>query len=195
MVALDAAQIQQLEAHFDRLRRWNRTLNLTAVRDETEAIERHYAESLFFAHVLGSWFHEGQRVTVADVGSGAGFPGFVLAVLHPGWTVTLIESHQRKAVFLAEVARDLGNVQVVAGRAEQVERCFDVAVSRAVRPDDVLDLIPKLAPAAAFLVSATQAEDLSKSGMRWDVAVPLPWAPSRVVLIGVPSESPAATNL
>ena len=103
-------------------------MNLTTViRTLEEAIERHYCESLFLAAQLA-----GRRSCgVADVGSGAGFPGFPVAVLRPDCSVTLIESHQRKAVFLREASRGLPNVRVLANRAEDVTRQFDRVISRA----------------------------------------------------------------
>src|ERR1017187_6190482 len=100
--------------------RWNRSLNLTAIRSREEAIERHYCESLF----LGARLPAG-ALRIADVGSGAGFPGFPVAVLRPECSVTLIESHKRKAVFLREASRTLPNVRVFAKRAEDVGERFD----------------------------------------------------------------------
>jgi 16S rRNA (guanine(527)-N(7))-methyltransferase RsmG len=104
-------QAAQLEAHFELLTRWNRTLNLTRIRDRAEAIERHYNESLFVARHLPSG-----PLRIADIGSGAGFPGFPLAVVRPEYSVTLIESHGRKAVFLSEASRKLPNIKVLAQR-------------------------------------------------------------------------------
>jgi 16S rRNA (guanine(527)-N(7))-methyltransferase RsmG len=125
--ALTGEQEAALEAHLDLLMRWNRTLNLTAIRNREEAIERHYCESLF----LGAKLPAG-RLRIADVGSGAGFPGFPVAVLRPECSVTLIESHQRKAVFLREASRKVPNVKVAAKRAEDVTEAFDWVISRAV---------------------------------------------------------------
>jgi len=122
--------------------RWNAKLNLTRITDRAEAWERHYKESIF----LGSKLPPGP-LKIADVGSGAGFPGIPIAVVRPECTVTLIESHQRKAVFLREATRDLANVRVLAMRAEDVKEKFDWIVSRAVSPEDVLklDLAPNIA--------------------------------------------------
>src|SRR5206468_1621010 len=97
------------------LLRWNRKLNLISVHTEDQMIERHYYESLF----LGQHLPTGS-LRIADIGSGAGFPGFVVAVQRPDCTVNLIESHQRKAVFLREAARDVPNIRVSAKRAEEV---------------------------------------------------------------------------
>ena len=69
-------QIAELERHYDLMVRWNRTLNLTAVRDMVQAVERHYCESLFLAARLPQG-----NLKMADIGSGAGFPGFPIAVL------------------------------------------------------------------------------------------------------------------
>jgi len=73
-------------------------------------------------------------------GLGAGFPGIPLAIFRPELQVTLIESHQRKAVFLREAARGLSNVLVIAERAESVNESFDWVVSRAVAVEEVLRL-------------------------------------------------------
>src|SRR5262245_40368629 len=99
---LSSGQVDQLYQHYELLQRWNQRINLTAITDLTEAVDRHYAESLFLASKLPS-----VPLRIADIGSGAGFPGFPVAVLRPDCRVTLIESHQRKAVFLMEAARSV----------------------------------------------------------------------------------------
>jgi len=139
---LSAIQLGQLQKHYELMMRWNKTVNLTRIEDLAEAIDRHYSESLF----LGSKLPPGP-LTIADVGSGAGFPGVPIAILRPEVSVVLIESHQRKAVFLKEVTRDLPNVRVDSGRAECLVGTFDWVVSRAVSwPDlETLRLAPKLA--------------------------------------------------
>ena len=119
-VKLSANQVGQLEKHFNLLNKWNKTLNLTSIRDAGEIIERHYCESLF----LGIHLPTGP-LRIADVGSGAGFPGFPLAVLRPDCLVALVESHQRKSVFLREATRELRNIQVIAKRIEDVAETFE----------------------------------------------------------------------
>jgi 16S rRNA (guanine527-N7)-methyltransferase len=90
--------------------------------------------------VLADAMEHGQ--TVADVGSGAGLPGLVLAVRRPDLRITLVEPLLRRTTFLEEVVKDLGldNVEVVRGRAEELHgaREFDVVTSRAVAPMDRL---------------------------------------------------------
>jgi len=169
--------IAQLEAHFELLARWNRKLNLVRIRDRSEAIQRHYNESLFVAHHLpvGAW-------RIADVGSGAGFPGFPVAVVRPDCLVTLIESHQRKAVFLREASRSLPNIRVLAQRAEDCGEVFDWALSRAVSYAGLAGILSRLAPHAALL---TGSEDPPSSlGFDWRPSIPLPGTKGRFLRLG-----------
>jgi 16S rRNA (guanine527-N7)-methyltransferase len=174
---LDLAQEEALEAHYDLLVQWNRRLNLTAIRDLPEAVERHYGESIFLAAHLPAG-----ALRIADVGSGAGFPGFPVAIYRPDCTVTLIESHQRKAVFLKEAARSVPNVRVLARRAEDVEEEFDLAISRAVSYDDLVPSLRRLAHTAALLTGADAPP--AALGFTWDEPVVLPWGTQRYVRLG-----------
>ena len=144
-----SSQKLALEAHYELMLRWNAKLNLTRITDRVEAWERHYKESMFLAHKLPPG-----PLRIADVGSGAGFPGIPIAIVRPECHVTLIESHQRKAVFLREATRDLPNVRVLGVRAESVTEQFDWIVSRAVSPEDVVKL--KLAPNIALLTGRNE---------------------------------------
>src|ERR1700722_3753918 len=141
LVSLSDTQTAQLYEHYALLDRWNKKINLTTVEPGTQMVIRHYCESLFFAAHL-----ETDRGSIADIGSGAGFPGIPLAILKPECSVTLVESHQRKAVFLREATRTLENVSVVAQRVEELTTSFDWLVARAVKPTDVIALTPRLAP-------------------------------------------------
>jgi 16S rRNA (guanine527-N7)-methyltransferase len=175
--ALTAEQEAALEAHLELLLRWNKSLNLTAIRSREEAIERHYCESLF----LGSRLPAGP-LRIADVGSGAGFPGFPVAVLRPDCAVTLIESHQRKAVFLKEAARKTPNVRVLAKRAEDIAEAFDWVISRAVSYEDLAPFLKKLAPNADLLTGAEGPP--ASLGLVWDPPVALPWGKQRFLWAG-----------
>jgi 16S rRNA (guanine527-N7)-methyltransferase len=175
--ALTAAQEAALEAHLELLMRWNRTVNLTAIRSREEAIERHYGESLF----LGARLPAG-RLRIADVGSGAGFPGFPVAVLRPDCSVTLIESHRRKAVFLLEAARKVPNVRVLAERAEVVRETFDWAISRAVSYADLAPFLKRLARNADLLGGAERPPE--KMGFQWDDPVTIPGGKQRFLWTG-----------
>lgn len=135
--AVSESEAAQLESHYELLCRWNKGLNLTRIEGLAEAVERHYCESLFVASVIP----DTPGLRIADIGSGPGFPGFPIAVVRPQAEVTLIESHQRKAVFLREAARGLGNVRISARRAEAVGEPFDWYVSRAVSYEDLTPIV------------------------------------------------------
>ncbi len=173
--ALSAAQLAALEGHYELLCRWNRSLNLTTVLEVEAAVERHYCEGLFLAMRLDG------GGSVADIGSGAGFPGFVVAVARPECAVTLIESHQRKAVFLREVSRRISNVRVVSKRAEEVQERFDWVVSRAVSYEDLGKSVLRLASRVALLTGVDEPPE--DWGLEWEV-VPLPWGRQRFLRIG-----------
>jgi 16S rRNA (guanine527-N7)-methyltransferase len=177
IVELSPEQVRVLEAHYRLLVLWNRTLNLSAITGLEESVERHYCESLF----LGAHLPPGP-LAIADVGSGAGFPGFPVAVLRPECSVTLIESHQRKAVFLREASRGLPGVKVLAKRAEEVRDGLDVAISRAVSYRDLAPTLKVLAPNADLLSGAE--EPPAQMGFEWKEPVPLPWGKARFLWIG-----------
>ena len=169
--ALTAAQIDRLEAHYHLLKQWNARMNLTRIDSLEDAVRLHYCESLF----VGTRLPAGP-LRVVDVGSGAGFPGIPIAIFRPECTVTLVESHQRKGVFLREVSRNLKNVTVITGRAENLEPGFDWLVSRAVAVPDVLKL--KLAD---NLVLLTGDEELAG----FDRREPVPWGIKRYLAFHV----------
>jgi len=179
MVELSSGQVEALEAHYQLLLRWNRTLNLTSIKRMEEAVERHYCESLF----LGTHLPPG-HLRIADIGSGAGFPGFPVAVLRPDCSVTLMESHQRKAVFLREASRNLPNVRVLARRAEDIEEPFDWAISRAVSYADLAPFLKNLAPSVDLLTGGEEAPE--GIGFVWQSPIPVPWGRQRFLRIGRP---------
>lgn len=126
-----SAQAKLLD-YLSLLEKWNRTYNLTAIRNRTEMVSRHLLDSLaVLPHLPGPQ----EEATLADVGSGAGLPGVPLAIARPQWQVTLNDASEKKSAFLRQAAIELRlpNVQVHAGRVEHwrpVPR-FAVAISRA----------------------------------------------------------------
>jgi 16S rRNA (guanine527-N7)-methyltransferase len=169
--ALTEPQLGLLEAHYNLLLRWNARLNLTRVDSLEEAVRLHYCESLFLAIRLPQG-----ALRIVDVGSGAGFPGIPIAVVRPECTITLVESHQRKAVFLREASRNLGNVQVVTDRAENLQASYDWAVSRAVSPAEVSKL--QLANNLALLVGSEELPGFERREA-------IPWGTSRFLTFHV----------
>ena len=170
-VDLSDLQIGQLHEHYELLQRWNRKINLTSIPSGPEAVIRHYCESLFFAANVPVT----EKARVADLGSGAGFPGVPVDILRPEWAIALIESHQRKAVFLKEATRGLSNVVVLANRAEDAEGSFDWLVSRAVDPKDVLKNTPRLARHIGLMLGEGDWESLkSNPAIAWGEPIRLP---------------------
>jgi 16S rRNA (guanine527-N7)-methyltransferase len=176
---LSDEQAGLLWAHYELLVRWNQKIGLTTVIELEEAVERHYAESLFMASRIA-----GSGGRACDVGSGAGFPGYPLAVLKPDLFVTLIESNRRKCAFLREACGQLPNVRVFAGRAEEFREDCDWVVSRAVKPEDVLRLAALRSKHLALLCGRQDALLLANSPHLAEVRVEgLPWGRDRVLLI------------
>ena len=174
---LSESQIERLSQHYELLTRWNKVLSLTSLRTLEEAVERHYCESVFAA-----WHLPEGRASVADVGSGAGFPGIAIAIVRPECSVVLVESHQRKAAFLKEASRDLANVHVVAKRADDVAERFDWVVSRAVRYSDIAGALKRLGRNAELLTGEVRAQDLI--GFEWQEPMRLPWGERRYLWMG-----------
>jgi len=142
--ALTPQHLALLEDHYRLLLRWNQKINLTRIISLQDAVRYHYCESLYLATRLPTG-----PLRIVDIGSGSGFPGIPVAIYRPECAVDLVESHQRKAVFLREATRGSKNVRVLATRAEALAGPYDWTISRAVRPEDVLKL--NLAPHAAVL--------------------------------------------
>ncbi len=128
-VAISTQQAAQLLQLLDELTVWNRSYNLTAVEERGAMITHHLLDSLAAsADLVGT--------RIADLGTGAGFPGLPLAILHPERHFTLIDGTAKKIRFVAHAARTLGlaNVEAVHQRAENlvVDEPFDTVLARAV---------------------------------------------------------------
>ena len=129
-LALPGELAPPLLAYLDLLVRWNRTYNLTAVRDPREMVSRHLLDSLAMESFLGG------IGTLADLGTGPGLPGIPLAIARPALRVTLVEANGKKARFLREAVRTLGlaNAEVAESRIEALDRpgAFDAITARAL---------------------------------------------------------------
>jgi 16S rRNA (guanine527-N7)-methyltransferase len=125
---LPAEAIERMLAYLELLSKWNRTYNLTAVRDPMQAVTHHLLDSLSAQEALPA---EG---ALADVGSGGGLPGIPLAIARPARAVTLNDANEKKGAFLRQAAIELGlrNVTVHVGRVEEWRPAagFAVVVTR-----------------------------------------------------------------
>jgi len=177
VVALSGMQVAALQRHYELLMKWNRVLSLTTITRLDEVVERHYCESL----LTGAHLPPGV-LKIVDIGSGPGFPGLPIAILRPECRVVLVESNQRKAMFLKESARGLAGVRVIAKRAEEVEEEFDWVVSRAVSIADLRGVLGRVAREGALL---TGGEDPGAvPGWVWVRTVAMPWGRARFVRFG-----------
>jgi 16S rRNA (guanine(527)-N(7))-methyltransferase RsmG len=181
-LTLSESQVHRLWEHYGILLRWNDRINLTSIPPGEEMVIRHYCESVFFgAHMPGT----SEAPSILDLGSGAGFPGAPIAILRPAWKITLLESHQRKAVFLRESTRGLPNVSVLARRAESVPGRFDWVVSRGVDPREVLKNVPRLAPSIGLMLGEDDFSAIqSFPDIAWSKLVQLPWGDRRLCVYG-----------
>lgn len=176
---LGTAQVSSLSRHYGLLQRWNRHMNLTSIRAPQQIVERHFGEALHLAKVMG------EAKNLVDVGSGAGFPGLPFAVARPDVEVTLVESASKKATFLREVSRPLGNVCVYHGRVEDLQERFEWSTTRAVALPDVLPHLLRISTQLALLVSREEAARLEQDGrFVWEGCVSVPWGEQRVILMG-----------
>lgn len=177
---LGDAEIQALEQHLEMLMKWNRKMNLTSLADVDEIVRRHYAESLW----LGSLLPAGP-LAIADVGSGAGFPGYPIAVLRPECRVALIESSSRKAVFLRQACGGVKNLRVIEGRAEDCRERFDWLVARGVAWRDLAGLVGRLADCVGLLIGEGSVSEVEKDPrIAWREPVRVPWMERSVAMLG-----------
>jgi 16S rRNA (guanine527-N7)-methyltransferase len=193
---LSSAQLQSISTYIDILLRWNARVNLTGVRDPEKIVTRHFGESLFAARqafpskIVPSKTEPGLRV--ADLGSGAGFPGIPIKLWAPHIALTLIESNHKKAAFLQEVIRTLTLKDVVVenSRAEILPpSAFDFVTIRAVeRFADALPIAADLLSPRGrlvLLISSSQVNTAQASlpALRWKPPIPIPASQSRILLV------------
>jgi 16S rRNA (guanine527-N7)-methyltransferase len=128
---LDPVARGKLGEYVALLEKWNRTHNLTAIRDPAQMITHHLLDSLAVLPHLPA----GAAVRALDVGSGGGLPGIPLAIARPDLRITLLDSNRKKTAFLEQAAIELplANVVVAAARVEAYapKAAFDVVISRA----------------------------------------------------------------
>jgi 16S rRNA (guanine527-N7)-methyltransferase len=186
---VDLEQVLKIQQYINILLAWNAKVNLTAIRNPLEILYRHFCESLYARVAVPV-----ETGRLADVGSGAGFPGLPLKILCPNLQVFLVESSIKKATFLAEVIRELGltDARVLVNRYEELSEevaPLDFVCSRAVG-----EFGPFLEWAASKRVAAKQvilwigARDLQGiqriRSWEWREPILVPHSLRRLLLVG-----------
>jgi 16S rRNA (guanine527-N7)-methyltransferase len=178
-VNLEQSQAEALLRLLDELGRWNRAYNLTAVTDRGEMLTHHLLDSLSVAPFV-------QGSTLADVGTGAGFPGLPLALLDRQRRCVLMDSNGKKQRFVAHAARTLGlnNVEALHARVEEVRPAqpFDTVVARACAalPQLLTWVLPLCGPQTRVLAMKGRLPEGEIAG------VTAPWMIEKVVPLTVP---------
>lgn len=135
-ILLDSNQIKQFELFYELLIDWNSMINLTAITEYDEVVEKHFIDSVVIKDVVDM----SAVTSLVDIGTGAGFPGIPIKIIFPHIKVTLLDSLNKRVQFLNEVIRKLklDKITTLHGRAEDYAKDelyrekFDLSVSRAV---------------------------------------------------------------
>jgi 16S rRNA (guanine527-N7)-methyltransferase len=184
--------LASIRTYISLLLRWNNSISLTTVTNPLDILKFHFGESLFAAIAV-----QIQYGRLADVGSGAGFPGLPLAMLLPDLEVVLIESNLKKATFLSEVIRTLKieNAKVWRGRAEEMPvdlaGNFDFVAARALgHHDDFLAWssgnLSDAGKAVLWLGIEEAGRVSTAENWKWSSPIPIPDSERRVILVGSP---------
>lgn len=137
-ITLTDKQTEQFLQYYEMLVEKNKVMNLTGITEYEEVIQKHFLDSLSLIRVISDI--DSQKLTVIDLGTGAGFPGLPLKIAFPELEITLMDSLKKRILFLQEVIDALGlkKVSAVHGRAEEMaanaahRQQYDLCVSRAV---------------------------------------------------------------
>lgn len=191
-INVEEKQVLLIQKYMAMLQRWNEKLNLTAIRDPLEILYRHFCESMFAAVAVPI-----TAGRLADVGSGAGFPGIPLKILRPEIELFLVESNIKKGTFLAEVLRELElqDARVLISRYEELFEelaPLDYVCCRALGEFEGF-----LGWAACERLEAKRVllwiggrdlnEILKSPNWEWGEAIPVPKSLQRYVLVGAKS--------
>jgi 16S rRNA (guanine527-N7)-methyltransferase len=184
--------VEKIVTYSALLQKWNRRINLTSIKNPTEVIITHFAESLFAARHL-----ESTDTPVLDIGSGAGFPGLAMKLWRPEITFYLLEPRKKRAAFLTTVRRELALSEVfVLNKTAQECRSSDFKERPGVLTQRAVSHVPALikcclrlvrprARAMLFLTAAKVGDILTQlPQFNWKKPIPIPWSHQRVIVVG-----------
>ena len=188
-IEVNADQVVQIQEYIRLLLVWNEKVNLTAIRDPLEILHRHFCESMFAAKVVDL-----AQCRLADIGTGAGFPGLALKILLPDSQTILVESNIKKATFLAEVVRALGisGANVMVSRYEELGEEIapvDYLLARALGEFEVFLKWAASqrvdAKRVVLWLGAADVEAVQKNALwTWEPTIAVPQSLRRVLLVG-----------
>ncbi|WP_332236822.1 16S rRNA (guanine(527)-N(7))-methyltransferase RsmG [Sporolactobacillus sp. KGMB 08714] len=176
-VHLSEKQKGQFDIYFQKLIEWNKKMNLTAITDEKEVAVKHFYDSL----TPSFYFSFQGPLHICDVGSGAGFPGVPLKILFPEMELTIVDSLNKRLIFLQALTESLqmSGVTLCHDRAENFARkagkreSFDVVIARAVANFSVLSeyCLPLVLPGGEFIAlkGPRSEEELELAGHAIDL--------------------------
>lgn len=157
------------------LKEWNKKINITSIEDDEEIYIKHFLDSV----LLLNEDNINENKTVIDVGTGGGFPGLPLKIINDNYKITLLDSLRKRIDFLSEITKDLElkDVKLIHGRAEdygqnkEYRECYDICVSRAVAPLNVLSeyCIPFVKAGGYF--AAYKSDNISQEISNSDSAI------------------------
>ena len=190
-VHVSNVEMEKIREYVELLATWNRTISLTAIDDKMEVVARHFGESIFAASAVP--IRSGR---LADVGTGAGFPGLPLKIVAEGMSVVLLEPNLKKCAFLNEVKLKLGlnDVEVARSRYEDYRfggSSFDFVCARAL--GDYRRLLRSartmLAPSGQVVLWLGEEDSILVGrtiGWSWDLPIRIPESNKRVIQVGRP---------
>jgi 16S rRNA (guanine527-N7)-methyltransferase len=188
-ITLDDNQVLLIHKYMRILQQWNEKLNLTAIRDPLEILYRHFCECMYASVAI-----PGEFGRLADIGSGAGFPGIPLKIMRPEMELILVESNIKKGTFLAEVVRDLElvNARVLISRYEELSEelaPLNYVCSRAVGefgPFFEWAAQERLSAGRILLwIGGRDLDEIRKTPhWEWQEPIPVPQSLRRYLLVG-----------
>ncbi len=193
-ISVNEEQITKIRNYILLLQKWNQSIGLTSITDPVEIVARHFGESMYASKLLPV-----ENCRLADVGTGAGFPGAAIKIACPRIHLKLIESNNKKCAFLSEVVRNLSfnDVEILHERFEEIRPKLisaNIITSRAV--GEFKQLLRWAANALArrgHLILWVGAEDCTRivrtPGWTWQPAAHIPDSQRRFILIGRPTEA------